>query len=224
MVAAGVAAGITYLLVRGGSGESVDVPPLVGLRPEQARALVEARGLLLVINEEKEDPRVQPGQIAEQRPLEGSRVHKGESITAALAKAASSVKVPDVTGLPVAEARARMEAAKLAVGRTSEQSHSTVPVGSVISQSAPPGTDAHAGAAVDLVVSKGPETAVVPNVVGRGSSKAKELITQGGFVVGQTRYKSDEDRMDGVVLEQTPAGGLPAPKGSKVDLVVNQVD
>jgi len=225
LIAAGVAAGVTYLLMRGSPNvETVDVPPLVGLRPEQARTLAESRGLLLVLNEEKEDPRVQPGQIAEQRPLEGSRIHKGESITAALAKAPAAVRVPDLSNQTLAEARAALESAKLALGRITEESHSTVVQGRVAGQSAPAGTEAHAGAAVDLVMSKGPETAVVPNVVGRGQSRARQALTEAGFVPGTLRYRSDEDRSDGVVLEQTPAGGLPAPKGSKVDLVVNQVD
>jgi serine/threonine-protein kinase len=132
--------------------------------------------------------------------------------------------VPDVTGAPIAEARLRLELAKLAAGRISEVTHPTMPAGSVISQGATAGTEAHAGAAIDLAVSKGPETAVVPTLVGRSKSKASELATQSGFVVGQIKYKADEDRSDGVVIEQNPAAGLPAPKGSKVDLVVNQLD
>jgi eukaryotic-like serine/threonine-protein kinase len=225
VVAAGVAAGVYFgLQALKGGGQTVEVPPLIGLRPDQARGLLDDRGVLLVLNEEKEDPRFQPGQIAEQHPLEGSRVHRGDSVSVTVVKAAATVKVPDVTGQTLGEAKLRLELAKLSAGRIVEQPSPTAPQGTVIGQGAAPGTEAHVGAGIELTVSKGPETAVVPNVVGKGMSRTKETLAQAGFAPGNVRYKSDEDRSDGVVLEQAPPAGTPAAKGSKVDLVVNQVE
>jgi serine/threonine-protein kinase len=208
----------------GPSAVTVDVPPLLGLRADQARALLEPRGLLLVLSEEREDPRFAPGQVCEQRPLDGSRVHKGDTVTAALTRQSAQVKVPDVVGQQLRDARTRLETAKLAVGSVTEQSSSAVAAGSVISQSAAAGSDAHQGAAVDLVVSRGADAAAVPNVVGKQVAKAKLILTQAGFQPGSVHYKADEDRVDGIVMEQSPAFGTTAPKGAKVDLVVNLVE
>ena len=224
LVAAGGAAGVYFGMQALKGGAPVDVPPLVGLRPEQAKNLLDDRGLLLVIQEEKEVPGVTPGQIAEQRPLEASRVHRGESIYVVVAKTPTTVKVPDVTNMTLGEAKLRLEMAKLSAGHIVEQASPTATQGTVIAQGAPPGTEAHVGAGIELTVSKGPETAVVPNVVGKGKTRANETLAQAGFAPGNVKYKSDEDRSDGVVLEQNPAGGLPAPKGSKIDLVINQVE
>src|SRR5262249_56624416 len=106
-----------------------------------------------------------------------------------------------------------IEVVKSASGRMVEQASPTAPKGTVIGQGAAPGTEAHVGAGIELTVSKGPETAVVPNVVGKGSSRAKETLAQAGFQPGKVKYKSDEDRSDGVVLEQAPSAGTPAAKG-----------
>ena len=75
---------------------------------------------------------------------------------------------------------------------------------------------------VDLVVSKGPATISVPGVVGRSLARAREDLQKAGFTVGNLRFRVDDDRMDGVILDQNPAAKQEAPKGSAVDLVVNR--
>src|SRR6185312_12995317 len=52
---------------------AVDVPSLAGLTPDQARGLLEPRGLLLILDEERPDERAAPGTLIDQRPLAGSR-------------------------------------------------------------------------------------------------------------------------------------------------------
>jgi serine/threonine-protein kinase len=225
VVSAAAAALLTYAVDhRGGLGDPVDVPPLEGLRVAEARALLEPRGLLLALNDTREDVRFQPGQICDQRPLEGSRVRHGETVSATVVRAPVAVQVPEVLGQSGADARRLLEAAHLLVGRVSEQVSPTIAVGLVVTQSLVPGASAHQGSAVDLVVSKGPELAPVPAVLGRSLAKAREILTQAGFVPGTIKYGSDEDRSDGVVMQQTPAAGAVSPKGSKIDLVVNQLE
>ena|SRR5215470_2263214 len=138
------------------AADSVEVPPVVGVRPDQARTLLEARGLLLTIAEEKENQQVEPGKICQQNPLEGSRVRRGETVTVGVARA--------------------------------------------------------------------PGTLQVPNVVGRSAPKAQEMLRQAGFTPGALQYRSNDDRQNGVVLEQTPAAGQNVIKGSKIDLAVNRLD
>src|SRR4051812_11870247 len=66
---------------------AVEVPPIAGLSPEQARGLLEPRGLLLVLDSEKVDERVAPGTLCEQTPLGGSRLRRGDLVHASLARA-----------------------------------------------------------------------------------------------------------------------------------------
>jgi|GEM_PF-2682645 len=68
----------------------------------------------------------------------------------------SAVMVPDVTGIPVADAEAAIESAGLTVGDIRNRRSETVPKRSVIEQTPAAGTDVQEGDAVDLVVSSGP--------------------------------------------------------------------
>jgi beta-lactam-binding protein with PASTA domain len=223
VVAAVVSAGTTFALQRSMlQREAVEVPSVLGLPGQSARELIESRGLMFVVGEEREDMKIAPGSVVAQRPLEGSRIERGQRVEVMLAKAPGPVKAPALAGLVLADAKQRVEAAKLVVGKVTEENSDTVKAGSVISQSPAEGAETKVGTAVDLVVSKGIGSVPVPSVIGRGLSRAKDELQKAGFTVGKVRYGSDEDHSDGLILEQTPAANQPAPKGSAVDLVVNQ--
>lgn len=68
----------------------------------------------------------------------------------------SPVTVPDVVGRPQADAGGSITSAGLVIGPISNQTHPTVPSGSVISQNPAGGTQVAPGSAVNLVVSLGP--------------------------------------------------------------------
>src|SRR4051794_39365475 len=84
---------------------AVEVPPIFGLSPEQARGLLEPRGLLLVLDAEKVDDRVAPGSVCEQSPLGGSRLRRGDLVHAFLAHAGGPHLVPKIIGLQLDAAR-----------------------------------------------------------------------------------------------------------------------
>jgi beta-lactam-binding protein with PASTA domain len=223
VVAAVVAAGTTYALQRTTlSREAVEVPSVLGLPAQSARALIESRGFMFVVGEEREDSRTPAGSIVTQRPLEGSRIERGQTVEVVLAKVPAPVKAPALAGLALGDAKARIEAAKLVVGKVTEGTSAEVKAGAVISQSPAEGGEMKVGAAIDLEVSKGAGLIAVPSVVGRSVAKAKEEIVKAGFTVGNLRSRSDEDHSDGLILEQVPAANQPALKGSPVDLVVNR--
>jgi len=223
VVAAVVAAGTTLVLNRTVlQRDAIEVPSVLGLPTQSARALIESRGLMFVVGEEREDMKAPAGNIVAQRPLEGSRIERGQSVDVVVAKAPTAVKTPALVGLAMGEAKLRIEMAKLVLGKVAEENSADVKTGHVISQSVAEGGEIKAGATIDLVVSKGIGTMPVPSVVGRSLAKAKEDVQKAGFTVGNIRSRSDEDHSDGLILEQNPAANQQAPKGSAVDLVVNR--
>lgn len=223
VVSAVVAAGTTFTIQHLASQkEAIEVPSVLGLPVQSARALVENRGLMFVVSEEREDARTPAGNIVAQRPMEGSRIERGHTLDVVVAKAPAPIKMPALVGLPLADAKQKLEAAKLVVGKVSEDTSADVKAGSVISQGIAEGGETRVGTVVDLVVSKGVATLAVPSVVGRSLGKAKEELQKSGFAVGNLKSRSDDDRSDGVILEQTPAANQQAPKGSAVDLVINR--
>jgi beta-lactam-binding protein with PASTA domain len=50
------------------------------------------------------------------------------------------------------------------------------------------------------------------------------MLQTEGLALGQIRFKSDEDRMPGVVLQQRPTAGTKVGAKAKIDLVVNSSD
>jgi hypothetical protein len=81
---------------------------------------------------------------------------------------ATLVAVPNVVGLPQADAEAAIVGAGLVVGAVTTQNSDTVPAGSVISQDPTGGTPVAPGSAVDLVVSLGPAPSVPGDLDGDG--------------------------------------------------------
>jgi eukaryotic-like serine/threonine-protein kinase len=222
VVAALVSAVVTYVAIRGDYFQrSVDVPSLVGATVDTARSALDQTGLLLVVAEDREDTGAPPGQVVAQRPLPGSKIHAGEAVNVTVARPPVLVKVPNVVGQLLGEAKTRLEKARLIVSNTVDQPHPTLGVGMVIAQNVPEGAELRAGSGLELKVSKGADSISVPSVTGKSLSKAKDLLTQAGLVAGQVRYGSNDDRSPGIILEQKPAASTPVAKGTAIDLVVN---
>lgn len=222
VVSALVAASISYASVSGPLfRHSVDVPKVVGLTMDRARAALDQAGLLVVVADEMEDAMTPPGQVVLQRPLAGSKLYGGASVEVLVSRPPIRVKVPSVVGQVVADARKRLEDVRLTVSRVVEQHHPSLGVGTVISQSVPENAEARAGMGLELTVSKGAETVTVPALVGKSLSKAKDLLIQAGLAPGKIRYASNDDRSQGIVLGQDPAANQTLGKGLAVDLIVN---
>jgi serine/threonine-protein kinase len=197
-----------------------DVPPLIGLSPDQAHGLLNPRGLLLVLDGEREDAKATPGTIVEHHPLGGSHLRRGDVVHATLARAAATKLVPQLAGLTVDQAREALTRAKLTVGRSTEAPSDTIAKGLVATSTPAPGAEAKTDT-VDLVLSSGPATAGVPKVIGKSLSSAKGLLEKAGFVVGSTKYGSHDDYDQGAVIKQNPPAGTLSPPGTKIDLTIN---
>jgi beta-lactam-binding protein with PASTA domain len=137
-----------------------------------------------------------------------------------LASAPSQVAVPNVVGLTQAAATTAITGANLTVGAVTNESSTTVPAGSVISQSPIADTQVATGTAVALVVSSGPQVAV-PNVVGLTEAAATSAITGANLIVGAVTSASSTTMPAGSVISQSPLAGVPVAPGSEVALVVS---
>lgn len=89
-------------------------------------------------------------------PAAGTLVNPGSPVNLIVSSGPAQVAVPNVVGETQAAATAAITTAGLALGTVTTQSSSTVPSGSVISESPAARTQVDAGSAVNLVVSSGP--------------------------------------------------------------------
>ena len=132
---------------------------------------------------------------------------------------AELVEVPNVVGLPVAEATAILERADFTVETTSEN-NADQEVGNVFAQDPGRGEKVDKGSVVQLKVSAGVETVPVPDVIGSQEADARRLLSGQGFTV-RVEPIPDEDAPEGEVVDQTPGPNEDAPKGSEVVLQVS---
>lgn len=128
------------------------------------------------------------------------------------------IDTPDVEGLDVEGAEREIEDAGLLVGDRSTQVSTDVPLGHVISQEPAAGTPVSPGTSVHLVISAGPQSYVVPDLIGSTLDAAQEVLSALGFTVVIETVSSETTAQ--VVLEMFPAPGAPVTVGDQIRLVV----
>ena len=206
---------------RGGDG-AVEVPSLLGLRPDQARELLRGRDMLLNLAAEHEDSKYPPGTIASQTPLPGSQASRGTSVQAVISRGVAQVQVPNLVGLRPEDAARQIATAGLQVGPQKTVASATVAAGMVAQTEPAAGSPLSPQGVVTLVVSSGGASKTVPRVTGMRLSRARKVLEDAGFTVGKVHYDSDDDRMGGVILRQQPAENTAAAPGTPVDITVNE--
>lgn len=200
----------------------IEVPAVLGLKPDQARELLQGRGLMLSLSGEQEDSKYPAGSIASQTPLAGSQAVSGSAVQAVVSRGTGQVQVPNVVGLKADDAHRQLTAAGLQVGPQKTAASATVPAGSVAQTEPAAGAPLPPQGAVILVVSSGAPSKAVPKVTGVRLPRARKILEDAGFVLGKIHYGVDEDRMGGLVLRQDPAEGTASAPGAPVNVTVNE--
>ena len=126
--------------------------------------------------------------------------------------------VPDVSGKTIAEARAVIEGQDLQVGEEKEEYSDSVAEGYVIRTNPNAGAQKKENSKVDLVVSKGPSTFVMPDYT-RKSREDAENDLKNNYKLSSKLISIEEVETiyvePGIVMEQSPAAG------QKYDLTSN---
>jgi eukaryotic-like serine/threonine-protein kinase len=130
-----------------------------------------------------------------------------------------NVVVPDVRNMDITTAQETLSQAGLrAQVRSSEPSD--LPPNHVIRTHPEPSEEVKQGRVVDLVISRGPEARILPNLAGISLVQARVTLEREGFQVGIIEYKHDR-QPENIVLETRPAARTPLPPGATVDLIVS---
>ena len=165
------------------------VPNVTGMTITQAQSAIAAVGLVAGTPTEEFSDTVAAGNIISQNPPAAQEVLSGSTVHLVVSKGAG-VNVPDVNGMPQAEAQTAITAAGLVVGALTEAYSDTVAAGNITSQNPPAGEKVLPGSTVNLVVSKGaaPDMAWVSiNDPGLGSGYE-------GFNGRMNKYETTNDQ------------------------------
>lgn len=196
---------ITLLISKGPAPRQI--PDLSGKSRDDA--LHTLSELKLATSVEQVFSTVRSGRVAGTEPRAGSAVDRGSMVTVLVSRG----RLPDTSGKTRADAVSTLQAAGLSVNVRQEFSDE-VAEGNVISQDPSSGT-VRQGATVTLVVSKGPESVRVPNVIGSKLDDARKRLEDLGFHVQVESLFGGTTR---TVVVQAPIGGLKARRGSTIRL------
>ncbi|MGM9517105.1 MAG: Stk1 family PASTA domain-containing Ser/Thr kinase [Acidaminococcus sp.] len=144
-------------------------------------------------------------------------------IYAILGYTSGDVTVPDVKGKTIVEAEAILTKEKLGYTLTEAYDAKVTP-GVVIKQTPGAHTRVKAGRKITLVVSKGPEPGVVPDLKKKKLSDATLMLEKAKLKVGTVTVKYEAGAPKGTVISQSIASGSKVSEGTSVDLVVNISD
>ena len=144
-------------------------------------------------------------------------------IYAILGYTSGDVTVPDVKGKTIVEAEAILTREKLGYTLTEAYDAKVTP-GVVVKQTPGAHTRVKAGRKITLVVSKGPEPGVVPDLKKKKLNDATMMLEKAKLKVGTVTVKYEAGAPKGTVISQSIAPNSKVSEGTSVDLVVNISD
>lgn len=199
----------------------VKVPNVKGETLEVAREKIETAGLLVGTVTEEVSSDVDEGTVLRTNPAANTSKREGSKVNIIVA-VKEVVLVPEVTGQSLNDAKSLLEAAGFVVGTVTEKNSEEVEVGLVISTDPAANTSKAKGSKVNIVVSKGVELSIVPDVRGQKLESAKSALESAGFKVGTTTEANSEELEAGLVISTDPAENTEIAKGSAINLVVSK--
>ena len=141
-------------------------------------------------------------------PGVGEDLSEGSPLLIVVSQGPAYRQVPDLAGMPLAQATAEIERLRLVAGEPTEAFSETVPAGSVISGTVDGvgvGDNVLPGATVNLVVSSGPQQRRVPQLRGLTVEQATQLLGDLGLDIVVEDPVFDDDVPSGGIAVQSPA-------------------
>lgn len=144
---------VVSLVVSTGAG-AIEIEDVVGKSYEQAKTILEGQGFL-VNKSESYSSDVPKGYVIRQSPEAARKVTKGSAVAVVVSLGEDKVRVPNVMGISLEEAKEELLQAGLVIGTTEEEYNETIEAGFVCYQSYAVGSYIEKNTAVNVKVSKG---------------------------------------------------------------------
>ncbi len=193
---------------------------LMGMTYEEAKTALNDMGLGITLVGTENSDEYEEGQIMFQSVEKGEKVEANTTIEVKTCAGSEGFVLVSVAGMTETEATSLLQGTHNLVVSVSYEYSTTVPAEQVISTSPAEGSTVHAGDTVTLIVSRGTEATVVPNVVGKTESAAKTELKNAGFsVTVNSAYSSSV--AEGQVISQSVTGGKTAAPGANIKITVS---
>jgi beta-lactam-binding protein with PASTA domain len=195
------------------------VPDLKGLPEADARANAQAAHLALIVSAREPSADVKAGAVIRQSIPAGQRVPHDHPVTVVLAD--ELPKVPAVTGMKLADAKALLEKNGYALKLKGGAADGGPADGTIITQEPASDSGLVKGGAVTVELEATVEDVEVPKLAGFSVKKAQETVEKLGLKL-EVRWVSLAETATFVVLSQKPPAGKKLKPGEKVEVSVNR--
>ena len=191
------------------SPDSMTLPNVVGQQVEVAQKTLTSKNLNVRISEIASED-VPIGQVISQTPSAGMEVKTHRIIHLTISKGGSNILIPDLTGLTIEQATAKLNSIHLRLGKIEEREDSSRPLDTIIGQSPLAPNKVEADTSVNVVVNKKDMVSRVttPGVVGKTWQETKQILKQADLTVGSlTRDGKDDGKSHHVEIIVTDDTG-----------------
>ncbi|MER5222812.1 Stk1 family PASTA domain-containing Ser/Thr kinase [Streptomyces flaveus] len=213
----GLGAGVWYI----NSGQFTKVPPLLAMTEAKAEDRLESAGLDVGPVEREYSDTVERGTVISSDPEAGARIRDNDPVSLTISRGPETVRVPNVKGYALDEARARLKDEGLKAGMITRDFSEEVPFGYVISTDPDAGTTRRAGSAIALIISKG-SPVDVPDVTGDELADARQELQDAGLKVEIAPEQINSEFDAGQVAQQSPAADRQLGEGDTVTLTISK--
>ena len=203
----------------------VQMPAVVGQEGESVRNLLQSMGLTAEITY-AESSEYAAGIVAASSISEGTPVPEGTTVMLTVSAGENGIKIPDVTGKPLAEAIALLHEKGFSVSREERPDDGTAK-GSIVSQSPEAGQAAPSGSTISIIISSGPATegrVKVPTLTGLPEEDATAVLIENKLSVGEVKQVEVTDpNLKGLVSSQSVAADTYVEEGTAVNLEIGKM-
>ena len=197
------------------------IPNVMNLSEKDAVKYLKEAGLKVKVNHSrKEDAPADVVYI--QFPKAGQEVKVNRTIQIWV-NSGEGVKVPDIIGLELLEARSILQGENIQIERIDYQP-SNEKYNTIIGVYPKVGTKLDVNQKITLLVSsqKVADSSTVPNLIGLDLNDAKVLLGQIGLSVGRISHSEDATLPINTIMSTNPAAGSKIAPNQKINLVINK--
>lgn len=191
---------VAAAMALGGNQEMVNVPDVSNKPIAEARSELQAAGFTIGTETEVYNPDVEAGNVVSTDPVAGVQAAKGSSVNITISKGTEQVTVPDLRGMSADEAQRVLASYGLNGQQGDTVFSDDVEENRVAQQDIAAGTTAYKGDTITFHLSKGPETASVPNVQGLDFETARDRLEAAGFTVS-LQWRDDSAAVNTVIRQ-----------------------
>ena len=197
-----------------GSAETIVVPDVRGMNEDSARVLLTSLGLAVEEPHEQFNKDIPEGSVISQMPYVGATVKEGRRIYLTVSSGVESSLMPRLTGMSLREARLALVRLGLQVGDVTFEYNDSIPEDRIVSQSIRSGSKVKTGSVAHLVISQGPSSQHMPDLIGLSMPEATAILQDYQLTVGNITYIETGTFLPNTVIgHEPPADSLIAPGG-----------